>query len=50
MKSLQFTIISSQFSINYQLSIINVATWKMASGKYLVNGKRKMVNASGGDD
>lgn len=40
MKLSQFTIHNSQFSMNYQLPITNVASdWKMVNGKYLVNDK-----------
>lgn len=31
-----------------QLTFINAAQWKMASGKLLVNGKWPMVNTSAG--
>jgi hypothetical protein len=31
---------------NYQLSLINAATWKMENGKRMENGKWLMVNAT----
>ncbi len=45
----QFSIFNFQFSMNAQLTISNVATWKMVNGKYLVNGKWLMVNEAVGD-
>jgi hypothetical protein len=59
MRLLQLSIHNFQFSsllrrsnfgyegrINYQLSLINAATWKMANGKRMENGKWLMVNAT----
>lgn len=45
---LHFTFINSHLSMNYQLSIINVAAWQMVNGKYLENGKWSMANTTGG--
>ncbi len=46
----QFSILNSQFSMNYQLPITNETTiWQMVNGKYLVNGKWLIVNEAGGD-
>ncbi len=40
-----FTVNRSPFIVRYRFTVIRFP-WSMANGKYMVNGKRLMANAS----
>ena len=46
-KETSFTFHLLPFTVRYPLSVFR-DQWLMVNGKHLVNGKRKMVNATGG--